>query len=122
MGNISVKINLAAFKNATILELGKNKTPCIVIPIEQNHFFQSEKGAIYLDMQAFPLKAPKADSKDTHLVVQSLPKAVRDKQTEAEKKENKILGNLIDWDANGGGGGQTEQGAKKVASEDDLPF
>lgn len=121
MGNISSKINLAALKNATILKMGKNKdVECLVIPIEQNHLFKSERGAVYLDMQGFELKSKREGSKDTHMIVQSLPKDVRDKQTEAEKKENPILGNHIVWDSIQST--NIEQGAATVATEDDLPF
>lgn len=121
-GRISTKINLAALKNATILKMGKNKdVECIIIPIAQNHLFRSEKGAVYLDMVGFPLKEKKADSKDTHLVSQSFSKEVREKQTEEDKKANKILGNHIVWDEQGGGG-HTEAAATTAATEDDLPF
>lgn len=121
MGNISSKINLAALKNATILKMGKNKdVDCLVIPIEQNHLYKSEKGAVYLDMQGFELKSKREGSKDTHMIVQSLPKDVRDKQTEAEKKENPILGNHIVWDQ--AESGTTEKTAAVAATEDDLPF
>ena len=121
MGNISTKINLAALKNATILKMGKNKdVDCIIIPIAQNHLFKSEKGAVYLDLQGFDLKTKREGSKDTHLVVQSLPKEVREKQTEEEKKAMNILGNHIVWDS--AGGSNNEVAATEAASEDDLPF
>jgi len=121
MGNISSKINLAALKNASILKMGKNKdVDCIIIPIVQNHLFKSEKGAVYLDLQGFELKTKRENSKDTHMIVQSLPKEVREKQTEEEKKQNPIIGNHIVWDE--ANNTQTEQSAITAATEDDLPF
>lgn len=120
MSNISTKINLAALKNAAIIKSGKNKdVDCILIPIEQNHLFKSEKGAIYLDLQGFELKERKSDSKDTHLVKQSLPKDVRDAMSDEEKRGMPILGNHIHWAETGQ---REEAGAKTAASEDDLPF
>lgn len=118
--NISTKINLAGLKNATIIKLGKNKdVDCIVIPIAENHLYRSEKNAVYLDLQGFEYKSQKADSKDTHLVKQSLPKEAFSKMTDDEKKEMPILGNHIVW---GEGGTRTEAAAQTAASEDDLPF
>lgn len=112
---------MAALKNAAIIKSGKNKdVDCILIPIEQNHLFKSEKGAVYLDLQGFELKNPKENQKDTHLVKQSLPKEVFEKMSDDDKKNMPILGNHIVW-----GGSQsntTEASAPSVASEDDLPF
>jgi len=122
MGNISTKVNLAGLKNAAIIKSGKNKdVDCILIPIEQNHLFKSEKGAVYLDLQGFEYKSQKADSKDTHLVKQSLPKEVFEKMTDDEKKAMPILGNHIVWGGQSGGE-RTEAAATTAASEDDLPF
>lgn len=121
MAGISTKINLAALKNASIIKSGKNKdVDCILIPIAQNHLFKSEKGAVYLDLQGFELKERRADSKDTHLVKQSLPKDVREKQTDEEKRAMPILGNHILWD--GGVSTASEAAAVSVTTEDDLPF
>jgi len=120
MGNISTKLNLAGLKNAAIIKSGKNKdVDCILIPIEQNHLFKSEKGAVYLDLQGFEYKNPKEGSKDTHLVKQSLPKEVFTKMTDEEKSAMPILGNHIVW---GGSSERTEAVATSAASEDDLPF
>ena len=124
MGRISVKINLAALKNAAIITSGKNKdVDCILIPIEQNHLFRSEKGAVYLDVIGFETAPEKRKGKDTHMAKQSLDKKVLDAMTEDEKKAMPILGNFIDWDQSGESqGSQTEQGAKVVDTFDDLGF
>lgn len=121
MGRISTKVNLAAFKNASILKLGKNKdVECIIIPIEQNHLFKSEKGAVYADFIGFDITNRQEGKKDTHIVKQSLPKEIHEKQTEEEKKAMPIFGNHIVWD--GTGTAQSDQAAKTIATEDDLPF
>lgn len=122
MGRISTKINLAALKNAAIITSGKNKdVDCILIPIEQNNLFRSEKGAVYLDLIGFETPVDKRKGKDTHLVKQSLSKDIQDKMTEDEKKAMPILGNHIDWDQ-AGGGERVEIGAKPVDDLSDLPF
>jgi len=121
MGRISTKINLAAFKNATILKMGKNKdVDCIVIPIAQNNFFKSEKGAVYADFIGFDIANPKENSKDTHIVKQSFSKEIQEKMTDDEKKSEPIFGNHIVWDQSSSGA--SESTAKVVATEDDLPF
>lgn len=122
MGNLSLKINLAALKNAAIITSGKNKdVDCILIPIEQNHLFRSEKGAVYLDVIGFETAPEKRKGKDTHMAKQSLDKKVLDAMSEEEKKAMPILGNFIDWDQ-AGGGERVEIGAKPVDDLSDLPF
>lgn len=124
MGRISVKLNLAALKNAAIITSGKNKdVDCILIPIEQNHLFRSEKGAVYLDVIGFETAPEKRKGKDTHMAKQSLDKKVLDAMSEDEKKAMPKLGNFIDWDQSGESqGSQTEQGAKVVDTFEDLGF
>lgn len=121
MGNVSTKINLAALKNAAIIKSGKNNdVECIIIPIAHNHLFRSEKGAVYLDLQGFELKNKKEDSKDTHLVKQSLPKDVFNKMTDEEKKAMPILGNHVVW--GDGSFVPEEKGATTFDDLSDLPF
>ena len=92
---------------------------CIVIPIEANHLFRGDKG-IYLDLIAFEIQNKKNDSKDTHLVKQSVAKEAYEKMTEEEKNSQPILGNLRVW------GEWTEpepQSSMTPTTEiDDLPF
>ncbi len=123
MGRISVKINLAALKNAAIITSGKNKdVDCILIPIDQNHLFRTEKGAVYLDVIGFETAPDKRKGKDTHMAKQSLSKEVQEAMTEEEKKAMPILGNFIDWDQSGGSSERVEVGAKPVENMSDLPF
>jgi len=123
MGRISVKINLAALKNAAIITSGKNKdVDCILIPIEQNHLFRGKENAVYLDVIGFETAPEKRKGKDTHMAKQSLDKKILDAMSEDEKKAMPILGNFIDWDQAGEGGERIEIGAKPVDDLSDLPF
>ena len=100
MSNISIKLNLLQLKVA-VRKMNSEKSgtiDCLVIPIDQNHLFRGNKG-IYLDLQAFELKNKKEDSKDTHIVKQSLPKEVYDGLTEQDRKDMPILRNAIVWEA-----------------------
>ena len=124
MGNISTKVNLGALKNAAIIMSGKNKdVECLLIPIAQNHLYKNDKGVVSLELIGFEI-APekrKADSKDTHLVKQSLSKEILEKLSDEEKKAFPILGNHVNWDESGSGGNNANAPVV-VASEDDLPF
>jgi hypothetical protein len=91
---VSIKINLAQLKHA--LMTTPKGTKCIVIPIDENSLFESEKGNVYLDLIAFKLKEAEEDR--THLIKQSFSKEVRDKMTEEEKMKQSIIGNLKIWD------------------------
>ena len=70
---------------------------CLVIPVEDNNIFvttdeNNHPKAAYIDLTAWELKNPKYD--ETHMVKQSLPKEVREKMTDEEKKAMPILGGL----------------------------
>jgi hypothetical protein len=122
MSRISGKINLAQLKGQVKSMKGLNgMVDCFVIPIALNNLYKGEKG-IYLDLIAFEIENKKSDSKDTHLVKQSLSKEVREKMTKEEINEMPILGNLQVWS-----GQHTEAdpqtNVSDVASEEsDLPF
>ena len=98
MGNISTKINLRQLKNIrkTMKRKDGSEVECLIIPIEPNHLYKTEKGA-YLDLIGFSFDNKIEDSKDTHLVKQSLPKEVFEKMTEEEKKAIPVIGNHIVW-------------------------
>lgn len=90
---IKAKLNLATLKHVVFEQKGQSgMVKGIFIPIEANHLFLSEKGAVYLDLVAFPLNDPKEWG--DHLVKQSLPKAVREAMTPEQQKETPIMGNL----------------------------
>lgn len=99
MGNISIKLNLTKFKHVVRDINGKHgkKLKCLVLPLDENNFFEGEKG-IYVDMTAIQLNNPKADSRDTHLLKQNLPKELFEIMSVEEKQAMPILGNAIDWE------------------------
>ncbi|WP_052496534.1 hypothetical protein [Pedobacter lusitanus] len=119
MSGISSKINLAGLKHSVRDIKGKTgeMVSCIVIPIEINNLFKGEKG-VYLDLQGFDIKNKVNDSKDTHLVKQSLPKEKYESLTEEEKKALPILGSHILWS----GGQMGDTVIIEQNEDDDLPF
>ncbi|HUW93316.1 MAG TPA: hypothetical protein VMV74_09135 [Bacteroidales bacterium] len=97
MSNVSAKINLMNLKVVRKMINGQSgPVDCIVVPIEANHLFVGEKG-IYLDIAGFEIKNPSGDSKDTHLLKQSLPKEMYQAMTDEQKRAQPILGNLRIW-------------------------
>ena len=95
--NKNIKIDLTAFSGAGKITLtgkdGKQKK-CLVIPIEENHLYEGEKG-IYADFIAWEMKEKKENGA-THLVKQSFPKEVREAMSEEEKRALPIFGDLRD--------------------------
>ena len=95
--NKNIKIDLTAFAGSGIVNLtsreGKVKK-CLVIPIEENHLYEGEKG-IYADFIAWEMKERKENGA-THLIKQSLPKEIRDNLTDLEKRALPIFGDLRD--------------------------
>jgi hypothetical protein len=120
MSNISGKINLAALTHAKIKT--KKGADAIVIPIKENNLFLSEKGNVYLDLQAN--EHIDAEKKTTHIVNQGVPKEVYDK-LKAAGEYTPTLGNLTEWSKLGGGEGDPNTSAEvagDVDLDDSLPF
>ncbi|MEN6387147.1 MAG: hypothetical protein ABFD79_18365 [Phycisphaerales bacterium] len=120
MSNINGKINLMQLKAVRMTMKGKTgPLDCVVLPIEANSLFVGDKG-IYLDIIAFEITNKKGESKDTHIVKQSLSKEIFEKMTDEQKKDMPIIGNLRVW------GEYTEpepESDMQPRSEtDDLPF
>lgn len=86
------KLNLAKLKSTVMDFKGKTgQVKCLIIPIEENHLFYSEKtGAVYFEFVGFE-SDKLADW--THSLKQSLPKEVRDKLTKEEQYAYPYLGN-----------------------------
>jgi len=120
MSKILGKINLMQLTSVIKKMKGQSgDVECIVIPIESNNLFKGEKG-LYLDLIAFELKEKKNDSKDTHLVKQSLDKVTRELMTDEELKAMPILGNLRVWDDNFES--ESKSSMEVQDESDDLPF
>lgn len=119
MSGISSKINLAGLKHSVREIKGKtgDMVKCLVIPIDLNNLYQGEKG-VYLDLQGFEIKNKVNESKDTHLVKQSLPKDLYDTLSDDQKKALPVLGSHILW--SGGSMGDSTVVVQK--EDDDLPF
>ena len=121
MSRILGKLNLGQLKGQVKVMQGQSgMIECLVLPIIQNNLFKGEKG-IYLDLIAFEIENKKGDSKDTHLVKQSLPKEVFEKMTDEQKKAMPIIGNLRVWDSTYSEA-EPQTNMEPQAESDDLPF
>ena len=95
--NKNIKIDLTAFAGVGTINLtGKDSKvkKCLVIPIEDNHLYEGEKG-VYADFIAWEMREKKENGA-THLIKQSLPKEARDGMSEEEKRALPIFGDLRD--------------------------
>lgn len=120
MSNITAKLNLLMLKGAVkMMKAQSGEIECLIIPIEQNKLFKGEKG-VYLDLIAFEIQNKKDDSKDTHLVKQSLPKDVREKMSDDELKAMPILGNIRVF--SDGFNSEPVTNPDPLSEKDDLPF
>lgn len=119
------KQNLLKFKNACVISVkGKNETKKgVFIPIEDNHLFVSadidtnKAKGVYIDFFAWANREP-GKFGDTHMMVQSLPKEVRDKMTEKELKSLPIFGNMKPFEQPNAAG--SVEAAAPSIEEDDL--
>lgn len=100
-GNFQFRLDLRKLPAAGVANIkGKDGRPhkCIVIDIDAAHLFHSEKGAVYLDCIAWENKDGISQYGDTHMVKQSLPKAVREQLAalpqEQREAQTRILGNM----------------------------
>ena len=124
MENFNEKLNLMKFKKSGVMQIqGKGEVlKCLIIPIEENHLFVStdESGkpkAVYFDLIAWGLQNSKYG--DTHMLKQSLPKDVREKMSDEERKSQPIFGSMKPVN-----NADTEYNAPfaQALEEDELPF
>lgn len=93
--NYNLKLDLAKLNEVGVANItGKsgNKVKCVVIPVEENNIFLSEKGGVYLDLACFELK--KENYGQSHLVKPSLSEEQRKTMTEEERNALPIVGAL----------------------------
>lgn len=92
---IKGKFNLAALTHAIMPVKRKDGTSvkAIVIPIEDNSLFLSDKGNVYLDWIAREIPADKRKGDDSHLLSQSLKKEDYEK-LKAAGKYPPTIGNM----------------------------
>lgn len=93
--NYNLKLDLAKLKNVAVANInGKsgNSVKCVIIPVDYNNIFLSEKGGIYLDFGCYELKNEQYGQ--SHLVKPSLPKEIYEAMTEEERKQQPIVGSL----------------------------
>lgn len=128
-GNYGIHFNALKYVNSGVLNIkGRSETKrCLVVPIEDNHLFESvnEDGspkAVYLDLNAFALREPKYEQ--THIVKQSLPKEVRESMTKEQLDAMPILGGmkpLVNPSANASTASNVPF-AQPTEDDSDLPF
>lgn len=121
MGNYNMKIDLAKLSQVAAVNItGRSGVPtkCVVIPVESNGIFLSEKGGMYLDLQAIALKQEQYGQ--THLIKRAIPSDKWKSMSDDEKKNQPILGGLKPIQAKEKE--VTESAQPSYGEQDDLPF
>lgn len=131
MDNFQVKQNLLRFNGAFVMNI-KGKTSakqCVCIPILDNHIYVSAddnmkaKGA-YVDINANQYEDGKSQYGDTHFLRLAVPKDIREKMSDEEKKAIPYLGNMKPSQYQAPQSAEVEASTYAVPQDDldDLPF
>lgn len=101
MENFQQKLNLLKFNKAFTMPVrGKNSVKqCVCIPIEDNYLFVSaddnlKAKAVYADINVNQYENGKSQFGDTHYLRLAVPKEIREKMTDDERKAVPYLGNM----------------------------
>lgn len=89
--NLKISLCLSKLKNAVILETKRHNIKCIVIPIEENSIYVSEKGLAYLNMYANAYSEPKEDG-TTHEIVGIMSEKEKKKRSYFRPQKKRIIG------------------------------
>ena len=123
------KQNLLKFKNSCIISVkGKSETKKgVFIPIDDNYLFVSadmdtnKAKGVYIDFFAWANREP-GKFGDTHMMVQSIPKEIREKMSEQELKTIPIFGNMKPYEQPNAAS-SVEAASPSIVEDDlDLPF
>lgn len=124
--NYNFKIDLAKILDAKVVDNEKGKF--IVIPVEKNDIYLTDKGAAYMNFSAREMREEKFGQ--THFIKQVVSKRVFKEMTEEERKNIPILGGMIPDNPNGGNNYQprpqertyTSNNNNSSTNVDNLPF
>lgn len=125
MSNFNIRLDLLRLQGAFTRNLKGNTATkrCLIIPIDDNPgMYLGEKGC-YLNAVAYETQNNQYG--DTHMVKPDLPKEVRERMTEDERRNQPILGNMRPMQPQGGTVSGTMQASDFVSNngtDDDLPF
>ena len=128
--NYNVKIDLKKLEKVAVMNIQGNTglIKCVVIPIEENNIFVSEKanGGIYLDLKASEVREMRFGQ--SHILKRTVGKEAYSKMTKEEIINMPIVGNLSPYNGQGMEATQTQTNETKTEQEergnniDELPF
>lgn len=128
----NVKINYAKLTDAYagVVNTPKGNKMCVVIPVEENHIFLSQKGGIYQDFTALKLYEPKYGQ--THQLKAKVPADKYRAMTKEERDRLPIVGGLQPLFPNNNENQQAQQAQPQQTTQrvqpnkpidaNDLPF
>lgn len=94
MKNYNVKLNLTKLNNAytSVVNTPSGNKMCVIIPVEENNIFLSQKGSAYLNMVAQETREVKFDQ--THQIKVTIPADKYRQMTQQEREQTPIIGGL----------------------------
>lgn len=125
MANYKVKLDLAKLCNVQAVDVQGKK--CVVIPVDDNGIFLSQKGGIYLDLVARENTEPKYGQ--THYIKRNVSKKTfAEMSNDARDSVKNIVGNLAPFEFENNTAPQTPTPVsqipetKKTVDVSELPF
>lgn len=122
----NIKLDLKKLKNVFVKDIqGSTRTvQCLCIPIKDNRLFVSERGSVYLDLQASPLREMRYGQ--SHFVKPIVGKDNWKAMSEEERKAIPIVGSLnpiefVDEDSKSKNA-QDVYGNNNNTEDDGMPF
>lgn len=122
----NIKLDLKKLKNVFVKDIqGSTRTvQCLCIPIKDNRLFVSERGSVYLDLQASPLREMRYGQ--SHFVKPVVGKDNWKAMSEEERKAIPIVGSLnpiefVDEDSKSKNA-QDVYGNNNNIEDDGMPF
>ena len=128
--NYNVKIDLKKLEKVAVMNIQGNTglIKCVVIPIEENNIFVSEKanGGIYLDLKASEVREMRFGQ--SHILKRTVGKEAYSKMTKEEIINMPIVGSLSPYNGQGMEATQAQANETKAEQQsqsinaDELPF
>ena len=115
------RFNLAGFTHGVMSIKRKDGTSvrCVVIPIEENHITETEKGNLNVYFKTWPIDNRRGQ--DTEWIKQNLKKEVREK-LKAEGKYPPTLGAIVESEPQQAETADTSLQTPEPVAGEDLPF
>ena len=132
MNNFTEKLDLSKLRNVKLVD-NKDGKKCVLIPVDDNDIYVSERGSLYLTLNVREMRNPRYGQ--THFIKQRVSKETYKNMTDSERSNIMICGQMSPEQQKGTGNygykqpepnniqtAQTNIQNNPMPSSDDLPF